>query len=54
MDANKVSCNVGKIVELDDESLSDEASDFENEDEVPLKFKQSVLKNKRLFRYQSC
>lgn len=38
-----------KIVELeDDQYLSEELSDFEmDENEFPIKFKQSVLRNKR-------
>lgn len=40
-----------KIVELeDDQYLSEELSDFEmDENEFPIKFKQSVLRNKRFF-----
>lgn len=42
-----------KIFELDDDQyLSDELSDFElDENEFPIKFKQSVLKNKRYLKY---
>ncbi len=40
-----------KIIDLEDDvSLSDdELSEIEDEDEVPMKFKQSVLKNKRFY-----
>jgi len=44
-----------KIVELDDfsDDESEESSfDFDDGDKVPLKFKESVLKNKRMFQKQ--